>query len=110
MDNIQIQCNRLSNTLKSKYKLDETQKIALDQAIAKYDYLQNDGIIFTNTLEIIECFTNNEKPIAPSKECIFALCDYIIETIRFYDLPTKILSIKSNADKYAHKILKMEEV
>lgn len=106
MDNVQIQCNRLANTLKSRYELNKTQSVALDQAIAQYDYLQNDGTIFTSTMDILECFINEERPIAPSKGCIFALCEYIIGTIQFYDVPVATLKIKSNADKQARKLLK----
>lgn len=109
MDNVQIQCNRLANTLKSKYELDKTQSIALDQAIAKYDYEQNDGTIFNSTISILGCFMDNELIIAPSKDCIFALCEYIIGTIRFYDVPIPTLTIKSNADKQARIILEMKE-
>lgn len=105
MDNIQIQCNRLANTLKSKHELDTIQGIALDQAISQYDYLQNDGTIFTNTLDILECFINDEQPIAPSKNCIIALCEYIIGTIQFYDVPIPTLTIKSRADEQAQILL-----
>ena len=104
MDTVQIECNRLANYLKAKYELNSTQSEVLDRAIAHYDYLQNDGTIFTNTMDILECFTDNQIPIAPNKTTIYALCEYIIETIKFYDLPT--MKIKSQADIKAMEIMK----
>ena len=110
MDTVQIECNRLINYLKAKYELNSTQSEALDRAIAHYDYLQNNGTIFTSTMDILECFINlecyadNQMPIAPNKATIYALCEYIIETIRFYDLPT--MKIKSQADIKAMEIMK----
>ena len=104
MDTVQIECNRLANYLKIKYDLNSTQSEALDQAIAHYDYLQNDGTIFANAMDILECFADNQIPIAPNKATIYALCEYIIETIKFYDLPT--MKIKSQADIKAMEIMK----
>ena len=104
MDTVQIECNRLANYLKIKYDLNSTQSEALEQAIAHYDYLQNDGTIFTNAMDILECFVDNQIPIAPNKATIYALCEYIIETIKFYDLPT--MKIKSQADIKAMEIMK----
>ena len=109
MDTVQIECNRLTNYLKTKYKLNPIQSEALEMAIAHYDYLQNDGTIFTNTMDILKCFLNSIKtPIAPNKATIYALCEYIIETIKFYDLPT--MKIKSQADIKAMEIIKGGEL
>ena len=110
MDTVQIECDKLTKDLKAKYELNSTQSEALDRAIAHYDYLQNDGTIFTSTLDILECFINLEcyadklTPIAPNKNTIYALCEYIIETIKFYDLST--MKIKSQADIRAMEIMK----
>lgn len=52
----------------------------------------------------LECYADNQIPIAPNKTTIYALCEYIIETIRFYDLPT--MKIKSQADIKAMEIMK----
>jgi len=112
MDTVQIECNRLTSYLKAKYKLNSTQSEALDRAIAHYDYLQNEGVIFTSTMDILECFINltcyadDQAPIAPNKTTIYALCEYIIETIKFYDLPT--MKIKSQADIKAKEIMGKE--
>ena len=107
MDTVQIECNRLINHLKAKYELNSTQSEALEMAIAHYDYLQNDGTIFTSTLDILECFlnnSNNHTPIAPNTTTIYALCEYIIKTIKFYDLPA--MEIKSQADTKAMEIIR----
>lgn len=112
MDTVQIECNRLTSYLKAKYELNSTQSEALDRAIAHYDYLQNEGVIFTSTMDILECFINltcyadDQAPIAPNKTTIYALCEYIIETIKFYDLPT--MKIKSQADIKAKEIIGRE--
>lgn len=107
MDTIQIQCNRLVNTLKSKYNLDKEQGEALNRAIAKYDYFQNEGVVFTTIRDILECFAPEDSLIAPNEETLHtlcALCEYIIGTIQFYELPGYTI-IKSEADIRAKEIM-----
>jgi len=106
MDNVIKQCNQLQQKLIAKYNLEGEQKIAFERAIATYDYLQNEGVIFT-CLDILECFKYDEEPIAPNMDTIFALCEYIIKTIQFYELvySKSAFTIKTNADIRAKEII-----
>ena len=109
MDTVQIECDKLAKDLKAKYELNSTQSEELDRAIVHYDYLQNDGTIFTSTMDILECFMDledyeNNQPITPDKNTIYERWEYIIKTIKFYDLPT--MKIKSQANIKAMEIMK----
>ena len=106
MDNVVKQCNQLQQKLIAKYNLEGEQKIAFERAIATYDYLQNEGVIF-KCLDILECFKYDEEPIAPNMDTIFALCEYIIKTIQFYELvySKSAFTIKTNADISAKEII-----
>lgn len=104
MDTVQMQSEQLANTLKSKYKLDKEQSEVLDYAIATYDYFQNEGVIFTKQTDILDCFMTEDCMITPKQDTIYALCEYIIETIKFYPL------WESYADIRAKEILKNKEV
>ena len=104
MDEVVKVSQELQKKLIEKYELNKTQVEVLNRAIANYDYEQNEGDIFTDQFAIMSLFCADEvdEATAPTGNCVFALCEYIIGTIDFYNLDGYS---NSNADKVALDIL-----
>jgi len=114
MDKVIKDCTKIQKTLIDKYNLDYFQEETLNHAITQYDYEQNNGMIFTDQFAIMELFLSSEEPEpdeddiylisyrSPTLNCVFALCEYIIQTIKYYDIG----GFNSNASEVAKSILK----
>lgn len=82
MDNTVKEMEAIQKRIANKYSLNTTENETFERAIATYDYLQNEGVIF-NTRNILDCF--EEETAAPSTTLLKALCDYIVDTIAYYE-------------------------
>lgn len=116
MDNVHEICYKIATELKTKYDLNYAQQQVFDTAISRYDYQQNEAVLFTTQFAIFTLFTQNDTlsfdeeemcqttHLAPTTDCIFAVCEYIVKTIQYYDL------WKSKADDRAKEILQYSAI
>jgi hypothetical protein len=102
MDDVREYCFKAQKKAVEKYGLDNTQAEILNTAIMEYDYEVNDGMIFTDQFGIISLFCSNEDDTltAPTCDCIFALCEWIVETSKYYNVV-----MDSQSEKIARTIL-----